>query len=216
MVSNIFKHFSGAKITFDGEDAFDFLQRLSAQDILLADNNLVQGIFLDKRARVIGPFYCIRDEYYRLIISDEFKNDVISYIEKMHFSEDLKFSVENIVWTEERYTDAPTEVAAHKLTDWSLDVVYKGVFYEKVLADDMKHEFERLSYMAKSPGIDNVCFKSIMILDGPFDHFISRNKGCYPGQEVVEKIYQNRRPKEMFVCHIEFTVRYHREVLSFF
>lgn len=200
---NIYKHFNGVKITFEGNDSFDFLQRLSSNDISLSNGNVIQSVFLDRRARVISPFYLIKDKYYNLIVSSEFKKDAISYIETMHFSEDLKCNIKDIVWTEERYTQDSTTDVKYKLPDWTLDKAFMGAFYEVIVGDNMQEEFERLSYKAISPEIDNVCFRSIMILDGPFDHFISRNKGCYPGQEVVEKIYSNRRPKEMFVCHIE-------------
>lgn len=31
--------------------------------------------------------------------------------------------------------------------------------------------------------------ESNIILEGPFDDYVHRNKGCYPGQEVIERIY---------------------------
>ena len=63
-----------------------------------------------------------------------------------------------------------------------------------------KHQFHLLECQSISPGIDSNVFRYIMILDGPFDYFLSRNKGCYPGQEVVEKVYNiGRRPKKWCV-----------------
>ena len=92
-----------------------------------------------------------------------------------------------------------------ELLDWKIgSTIYKGCFHESPYGDDMKNDFDYLSILAKNPSIDNSCFQSVMILDGPFDHFISRKKGCYPGQEVIEKIHAyGRRPKEMFALKLD-------------
>ena len=200
---NITKHFKGIKISLEGKDSFDFLNRLSSQDPASIKNGLAPSAFLDRRAKVISPFYLTHDENYHLIVSEEYKKDTTHYIDQMHFGEDLKINIQDITWTEERFLNTPTQTADHHLPDWHLDKTYKGAFYEKPIGNNMKHEFEIISYQALSPGIDNICFRGIMILDGPFDCYISRQSRCYPGQEVIEKIHQRRRPKEMFVCQID-------------
>ena len=123
---------------------------------------------MDKRARVISPFYLIKNENYCLIVSDLFKGAMLSYIDKMHFGEDISLNIEDIVWTEECYRHNPTEASSYELYDWHLwGTAFKVVFYWDVVGNDMKKEFEALSYIALAPGIDNAVFKNIMILDGP-------------------------------------------------
>ena len=117
-----------------------FYKGLVSNDVSLAKDGLIQSTFLDRRARIISPFYLVKDEHYHLIVSSEFKNDTISYIEKMHFSEDLRFSIKDIVWTEERYTKNPKTDVKYSLPNWSWGTTYEGVFLENSKAKEMKYE----------------------------------------------------------------------------
>ena len=153
----------------------------------------------------------------------------------MHFSEDLKLNVEDVSWLEMRYEELPSHLSdmnGYTLKDWSVNQkIIKGQILFRTemthLKKDIvtfleesinKQQFNLLECHAISPGIDSNLFRYIMILDGPFDHLLSRDKGCYPGQEVVEKIYNiGRRPKKMKCCQIDtpFTSIKMPEVLLF-
>lgn len=49
--------------------------------------------------------------------------------------------------------------------------------------------FEFFRLKAGIPWVGNELSEKEMILEGNFDEAVARNKGCYPGQEVVERIF---------------------------
>ena len=102
--NQITKHFKGIKISFEGSDSEEFLHRLCSIDIIkLKKGVLYYGAFLDKRARSIAPFYCLKKETIDLFISQNYKDAIVQYLNKIHFGEDLGMKILEVVWTEERY-----------------------------------------------------------------------------------------------------------------
>ena len=217
------KKYQGILIQFLGSDGQAFLQRLTSIDITkVKEGDMVLSAFLDAKASIIAIFYVFKkDSYFNLLVSETYKNDAIGYIEKMHFSEDLKLNIKDMSWLEMRYKDMPfqlDDVSGYIVRSWSVN--QKNIKGQILLSTEMNHlkddtvafleksinkqQFDLLECHALSPGIDSNLFRYIMILDGPFDHLLSRDKGCYPGQEVVEKIYSiGRRPKKMLCCQID-------------
>ena len=214
------KQYQGTLIQLLGSDVEDFLQRLASIDIAsIGEDKATLSAFLNAKANILAVFYVLKKHSnLNLLVCQTYKNDVLSYIEKMHFSEDVQLNTQDINWLEVRYEKPPSYLSTLKgytLQSWNIKgKTIGGLFYLKAdlspkdLACLEKmvdtRQFHVLECQAKNPGIDSHLFRHIMILDGPFDHFVSRNKGCYPGQEVVEKIYSiGRRPKKMLCCQID-------------
>lgn len=219
MKSPIAKQYQGTLIQFLGKDSEDFLQRLTSIDVIsIQENQPTLSAFLNAKANILAVFYVLkRNSTLNLLVCQTYENDVMSYIEKMHFSEDIQLNTQEVNWLEIRYEKLPEDLNTldgYTLQSWNIngriiqglfhletDFSTRQLFLEKIVDT---HQFCALECQAKSPGLDSKLFRHIMILDGPFDHFISRNKGCYPGQEVVEKIYSiGRRPKKMLCCQID-------------
>lgn len=207
------KQIQGIFIELSGSDAQSFLQRLTSIDInALKKNQPTPASFLDSTAKPIAVFYIFQNETnLNLLVSQIYKEKVLSYLEKMHFSEDIQWHIQNIQWTEVRYTQ-DLSIHGYPLPDWKFqEKTIKGqlLFKEALNISHLNitihaNDFHIMECLAKNPGIDSDIFNHIMVLDGPFDYFISRNKGCYPGQEVVEKIYSiGRKPKKIICCQIE-------------
>ena len=220
----IAKECQGILIQFLGSDGQAFLQRLASIDITkIEEGYMVLSAFLDAKASVIAIFYIFKkDSHFHLLVSDTYKNEVTEYIEKMHFAEDLKLNFESVSWLEVRYESIPSQlqgIDGYTLRNWNVsqkNIKGQVLFHNEISHLDIltflkkgihQEKFHLLECRAISPGIDSNLFRYIMILDGPFDHLLSRDKGCYPGQEVVEKIYSiGRRPKKMVYCQVDTSV----------
>ena len=225
MNSAVAKKYQGILIQFLGSDGQAFLQRLASTDIKKAKEGcMTLSSFLDAKASILAVFYIFkRHSQLHLLVSNSYRQSVIDYIDKMHFSEDLQLNIENVNWLEIRYECLPSHlknIKGYTLKEWNINKkIIKGqmlfqteieyftkdisVFLENSINE---RQFHLMECQSISPGIDSNVFCSIMILDGPFDDFLSRDKGCYPGQEVVEKVYSiGRRPKKMVCCQIDIT-----------
>lgn len=193
-----------------------FLQRLLPINLsTIPLHQPTPSAFLDGRARIIAVFYLFKksDQGVYLWVSQEYAKAAGDHLESMRFSdEDPEIKFKEKHWIEIRHEGFfQTNHKTYPLPDWQIDDrVIKGQIiafdtdsfkdsaiesFKAILDADL---FEALACRGESPGIDAPFFRDLMVLDGPFDHFLSRDSGCYPGQEVVEKIYSiGRRPKKM-------------------
>ena len=220
MISKIFNGVTIELIQQNGGcSPIDFLQRLLPIPISsLKKQTFTPTAFLNGRAKIMTVFYLFKKDsnHIQLWVDLEYKQDTINYLESMRFAEDdPQVHIQPTQWIEIRSEDSfQSPVKTYPLPDWQIHnksiqgwlveakdelAFSKGQFKEPI----EREIFNILSYQAKSPSMDFALFRDLMILDGPFDHFLSRDSGCYPGQEVVEKIYSiGRRPKEMACCQI--------------
>ena len=216
----IAKKYQGILVQLLGCDGQAFLQRLTSIDVtMIKEGDMVLSAFLDAKASVLAVFYLFKKHsQLSLLVSDTYKKEVIEYIDKMHFFEDFQLNIEDVSWLEVRYKNLPSKLKnanGYTLKNWNINQkIIKGrVLFHNEINTSIKdflekslneHQFHLYECQSISPCIDSNLFRSIMILDGPFDHFLSRDKGCYPGQEVAEKIYSiGRRPKKMVCCQID-------------
>jgi folate-binding protein YgfZ len=190
-----------------GPDATDFLHRITSQDIKsLKDGDAKGCALLNSDGTIVSLFDILKfEEGYLFVIDENLKEKTQQGLEKLHFAEDLK--VEDLssqmkflsVQGDVAKKDSPPEFGIvleesdfeenkpglHILINSKEGDKYKNDLGAKVLSlrlwDLMRLESGRVGSKDLS--------ESTLVLEAPLDGYVSQNKGCYPGQEVVERIF---------------------------
>ncbi|MBI4406195.1 MAG: hypothetical protein HY537_18695 [Deltaproteobacteria bacterium] len=205
-------------IQVSGPDAKDFLQRMSTVNFnVLVPGTIVHGAFLTGRAGVValGMFQAV-SEGYHFLVSPPQGEAVHEHLEKFHFIEKLKIEDKSQdyavlgIWNHPDWK-SETPMNVHRATsneiefEWWQEDVRHDLIWVKVkrrlapsllkalLSEGIKplgcrlYEFFRIA--AGIPLVGKEISDENIILEASFDRAIARSKGCYPGQEVVERIY---------------------------
>ena len=173
-----------------GRDSADFLKRLSTVD----PANLTRGhkdpaFFLDERGHIISFFYLEKlndDRFFIEIISQN--SNFESHIEKMTFSEEMKLESLDLIPTISP-SKSPTLLPMRPFeTKWENK--------DSSLPSQMfsENEFNRLRIQSLYPIEKQELSESTNPLELGFQSAILKKQGCYPGQEVLEKINSKSEP----------------------
>lgn len=201
MVFEIPQHFTFDRgeielIVISGPDSADFLNRLSTLNFKILDekrsiNGSLYGAFLNGQAKLISLFTMwAKDNKNYFFIEKEMFQKTKEYLEQMHFAENLKIEIEKYFALETRgkILDFPSEMSVEAY-DWGLPGRY--FFSHKKLDSQSVNQNEydaiRASFGFPKPLKDLT--EDHIIIEASLDKMVDRNKGCYPGQEVIEKIY---------------------------
>ncbi len=199
-------------IQFTGVDAKDFLHRLASQDFLKNQlDSVISGAFLSGTGRILALCESIATEDRVLLFFEKNRvNSIYEYFEKMHFGEDLSFEILKEIASEVRGTEEELSgLSGWRLYDWKdgqKGMILLGTTDADVewLARD-RFLSKRAENSVPTDGLD--IGPQTMVLDCDFDERIDRDKGCYPGQEVVEKVYTyGRRPKKLIKLELEHKI----------
>ncbi len=188
-----------AVIEIMGKDAQNFLQRTTSQDFRkMADGAKVTGAFLTGIGGVIGRFWAQkRGETFLLAVHKKSLSKLFQQIEKLHFGEDLKYLVSNEYVAMEVFgaeLEAPHDLAS--FLDDETQVVFGAASALENFRTSLKgyEEWNEVQWQHQKTlrfqPVDQVDLtETNIILEAGLVGFVHRNKGCYPGQEVVERIY---------------------------
>lgn len=202
-----------------GSDRRDFMQRLSTQNLKEFRPGVVRPCaFLNANGTVVSLFSLWEkpDEIW-LLLDQGWVLPTMRFLEKTHFGEDLKFFVSRMELFEARgnhlpqlWQDANTagEEIHGVLPAWPAPVPgvllthtsYSLIEGEEITEDQMASLMVRLGVPTRAEQFD----ATNILLEGPFDDFVHRDKGCYPGQEVIERIYTYGKVAKQLVT-IEFS-----------
>ncbi len=178
-------------LVVSGPDSSDFLNRLSTLNFKSDFNGPLHGAFLNGQAKLIS-FFTVwkKDEKKYFFIEKEMFQKTKEYLEQMHFAENLKIEIEKFFCVETRGNSPklPSEMEVEAY-NWGLPGKYyfdRASFEVKSILQK-NYDQIRASFGFPKPTVD-IADEHILI-EGPFENFVDRNKGCYPGQEVIEKIY---------------------------
>lgn len=190
-----------------GKDASDFLHRLSTLNIkTFSEDNLRYGAFLTGKGTLIalGWFEKI-DGGFRFHTFFDQIDEINEYLNQMHFGEKL-----TLVDSSERrrligITGRPIENAYPDEAIPGLFWLSRSLDSEGQLPPHIGFRvFEFLRRQGKVPRLYQELSKTQLFLEGDFELSISPNKGCYPGQEVVERIHTyGRVNKKLQLLQIE-------------
>lgn len=175
-----------------GPDAGDFLHRLSSADVKkLPQNQATLAAFLTGKGTLIGFGYLYRNAESFYIISGPHQAERLSiHLEQFHFQEKLVIQrkMNFAVILTDKY-DAP-----EKSMSWqdAFNPNWKWILgdEEKALSEDFPfNRFHALRIKWGMPYWGWEVFEGDLVLEAGLEKAVARNKGCYPGQEVVERIF---------------------------
>lgn len=174
-----------------GPDAADYLQRMSTVNIKkLAMDEQVPGAFLTGKGTVIslGTFLKKTNQTFWLCVSPQQIEKTLQHLDQFHFQEKLEvkdrsseFSVLGIIRADGIYEDRI--VPRNELEKTHSQLSQEGLSF---LSMDLYHFYRILRGI---PWVGWEVGDTDLILEASMDQAVARNKGCYPGQEVVERIF---------------------------
>jgi folate-binding protein YgfZ len=203
-----FSHWS--KTALIGPDAQDYLNRMSTINFKNFDKSrAVWGAFLTAKAGVIslGLFEAGEEECTYFVPPPQGRS-AEDHIEKFHFSEN--FTVQDVsddlslfgVW---KKNADPTFLENLNIYSPKKDSIFPSLYWVKIKREEASafidcltilglpalgehlFEFYRVNHGLARWGCEFT--EKDIILEAGLEKALSRNKGCYPGQEVVERIF---------------------------
>lgn len=198
-------------IEIDGPDARDFLQRLTTVNFnTLREGESASGFFLNAQGKIQAFFgiTCENEKLYTLDCprgeGEAWKNALLTTIDRFTFAE--KLTLKEIPCTHAYIVGEDSETVRSearqlglRLIDWKktlFGVPTVSIFGEKSKLDSLKTKFktgspsdlEKLRIENTRPGVDHEITLESNPLEIAMKSAIADQKGCYPGQEVIEKI----------------------------
>lgn len=205
---------SPAWVTLQGPDAGDFLNRLSTARIQsLEVGQGCPGALLNASAKMIAYFYIwrIEAEAYALEIECGLATleATLTHLERHTFGErfTLVKSTAQALWLfnenpTEKLPDVP-ELLRHEdngeltyYSLWGTPVELSNWLASHLpnAAELTENEFERFRILSLKPRMDLEGSLGLNPLELGLQSAVARDKGCYPGQEVCEKIFTYGSP----------------------
>ncbi len=214
-----FTHYAAVQI--EGPDAADFLQRMSTVQMKKQGiGDCAYGAFLTGRAQpiAIGLFWRVSEHCYRILVPPTQRASLEAHIEQFHFGEKFTLSdasglvgifatwkrklgpsQDQVQWQDPRRPQLVWVMVPRSETANLLSRMASGGW---TLLGHRLFDFYRVR--AGVPELGRELKKTDLILEGNFDEVVARNKGCYPGQEVVERIFTYGQVNRK-LCPVEIT-----------
>ncbi len=188
-------------IELAGPDSLDFLQRLTSQEFRnFKEGHHINGAVLTPTSQVIAFFLASyhQEKIYLLTPGKEAAGRLFNFLEKMHFAEDFTLKdVSQDFHHVVTFNGDTKELPGLSFEMRDLRILSFGSQKEKDefvnslkgVSEGNSQELDFIKALQGFPkwGLDFT--EKNLVLEGPFDDFVSRNKGCYPGQEVVERVH---------------------------
>ena len=194
---------SWREVVITGIDRIDFLQRLSSQNLKpkgkselgeeVPAEKFLPAAFLNANGSVVSLFHLfLEEDRVRLVCVPDFLEPTLAFLDKFHFGEDIAWTVASEPVAPP--AAMPAEILCQRDGHWRTEVVGQktgqppgqnpnfGVPVEEWQMDALK-AFVGIPSHPREFGNSNI------ILEAPLDEYVHRNKGCYPGQEVIERIF---------------------------
>lgn len=201
---------------FFGPDAADFLQRLSTVDVKnLKLGQSIMGSLLSPVGKLVVLFFLYRKDNEEFLIELDPGKDgsqaqkMEAYFEQYHFGENWtlrKLEADQVpthlVLTAGESLNIlslihhPEKIYGQGrqwITHWSQNTEFLGA---QVLNPTAR---ETWRIEAMFPSTDGELANEVIPLEVNLSHAIAPNKGCYPGQEVIERIWSKGAPPRRLV-----------------
>lgn len=207
-------HIHNSWVWMRGADAFDFLHRLTTVDVKnLKLGHQAQGLFLNPQGKIITAFtliYTQKDELAFLIQDNskqEWQSALLKIIDQFTFAEKFKLTAESD-WKTAYLLDSKNELK-NEFQDKQyfykdeMHWVHHGIKKYGTPLVSVSGPQIRLSLSTEPISLADAETKRIINLypeleheikfdSNPLEiglmHAVASQKGCYPGQEVIEKI----------------------------
>ena len=191
-------------VEVSGPDASDFLQRMSTVDIRKLEIGAVShGAWLTGRGQAVALGYLIRrtSQDFHVLLSPGQNQRCVDHLEQFHFGENLSvgdrsqdfrcFGVVGAPVSPMHWFDTYFQEDVRPWLGFHLVPTNEAPGFIAALSAPLLSPllFDYLRIQAGVPEFGREISGSEIFLETGFDRAISRNKGCYPGQEVIERIF---------------------------
>jgi folate-binding protein YgfZ len=182
------------RLIVEGKDSRDFLNRVTASRVkALKPQEGARGFLCAGNSRMIGQFdlLCRGENQFLLAAPEECFSEVCAELERLHFSESLEMKKEGVGFglssfepkADERSVSAAVFSWNPSEDRWPTPVAgYSFVANGSSITESFS--FARIGAGYPWPKLDwkseNTALESGML------PWVDRDKGCYPGQEVIE------------------------------
>ncbi len=210
-----------SRISLKGPDASDFLHRLTTVNVKqMKPGDGRPGFFLTPQGKVRSYFWLWLLSPGEFIfevaagVNEQWKKNLLSFIDQFHFAEKFEISEEtlNSRWIfpdAEQGSPLRAETAANGalllhhgsadfgrpwITAWGTEAQLSSYAENLDAAQIQNHRV-----LANRPWSDSEITENTNPLEVGLPDAISGNKGCYPGQEVIEKIISLGAPAKRLV-----------------
>jgi folate-binding Fe-S cluster repair protein YgfZ/Tfp pilus assembly protein PilF len=189
-----FKASDFSVLKLSGEDTNSYLQGQTTNDVsALAVDDFHQNALTDVKGRLIGLFYLWRrDDSYWLVCSKDRIQQIKERLDQFLISEDVE--IEEIHPSLYFSLNNPSNKGQVYALD--ADIVEEA---PPGIPELTAGELERLQFLS---GEIDCRYDELINNSYIADLVISYSKGCYPGQETVSKIYNNRGAAKFPLCLI--------------
>jgi folate-binding protein YgfZ len=201
-------------ISLSGADVIDWMQRVST--VSMRSQDFLPGLFLTGKAGIIGFFLAKKNTPTQidLYVAPEKSILIQGHIDKMIFGEEVAVSVgtkECFEFLIPPSIGSPADAILNNYEsknfdggEWKRAFGSEGSLPEVQWLD--RAEFLNiaayLGFVSDSINLN----EDIMALNLNLENRIDRNKGCYPGQEVVERLFTaGRKPRALVRLDIKST-----------
>jgi len=177
-----------------GPDALDFGHRMFSRNIKgLQPNEIKLSLFLTAEAKVAGMFWVAKSaEGLQLYARDEDALPLVALIEKYHFAEKFKLQFAEEFFCAWEAAPSSKEVGSGQMNAKEFTAYWRGTKFQIMAAqpslreDNEAWELHRIQNMLPWPGIDYDA--ESLVFDMGFEELCDPGKGCYIGQEIVERV----------------------------
>ena len=196
-----------AVISVSGEDRLSWLHSLTTQNVeSLAPGLWVSGLILDPQGHIVHQIYLVDDGSVTWIHTEkEKKTDLLEFLNKMKFMLRVEVQDRTNQYAVLRAPGSPDAIGGP----------FALVTYDEL--DDMKSAFNQshtqvgmwaLEAERVAAGRARLLFetdhKSIPNELGFLNNAVHMEKGCYPGQETVAKVFNlGQPPRRLTLLHLD-------------
>ncbi len=193
-------------LSLTGPDAADFLSRMSTLGFKAPHAPTRLGAFLTGKSGllVLGYFQSVEGGFH-IIVPRALTDAARSHIEQFHFAEAMQLRDVSAEWAIFAVKAAQPRVRYPVESPTWKDAYQADLEYVKVPRSAAKeflkqcaqeglpllgtHLFEYFRVRSGLPQVGSEVDSTVMVLEADLERAVERNKGCYPGQEVVERIF---------------------------
>ncbi|NBX76315.1 MAG: hypothetical protein EBQ92_07155 [Proteobacteria bacterium] len=192
-------------IEIAGPDSVDYLQRMSTTNIKSVKvGQSAAGAFLTGKGTLVaaGTFVRLKEDQFYFVVSPTQTDTAFSHLEMFHFQEKIEINDRTTdfallgLWKSEKQESLAIRWQSVREKSLSHRLIPRAD-YGKVIKDLNNqglsllgmHLFHYFRIQAGLPWMGWEMGSADLILEAGLDDFVARNKGCYPGQEVVERIF---------------------------
>jgi len=198
--------FSGFELR--GRDAVDFGHRLFSRDIKnMPMNEGALSLFLTPEGRVSAEFWVLKTkEGLELYCLQTSSNQLLSLIDRYHFSEAFEvLKIESL-----KMSFKETSLKGEGLLRWESDR-FKGIWrgiewsFLKTSPEEVDPDWNRIRIQHLIPEYLTDYNEKTLVFDLGFDELCDPKKGCYIGQEIVERVRSRGGAPTRSLCLFEWS-----------